>query len=548
MSTSLNLTRGAKIAEGTHGCVYRTNNPNILCKTSKMDKNTGLPETFLREISAINMMDNEHIIKLYGVHWDQSEIHYYMPKYVSDLNTYIHKIHKTGKIQFAVIKKIMYQILCAYYHSSSLLISHRDIKPHNILIDDKDNIVLCDWGLSRFMGNDQQNFFTVPVQTLWYRAPELLLGQKKYDYQIDMWSIGAIFYELYKCEHAFAGDSEIGQLIEIFQLTGTPTCENWREIDKLDNYIARFPQFKTSLKKKLNNMDSTCYDLLSKMLHLDPSKRIDVVDALNHKFFDDVRLCKYIQPSIVTNLNKRITVTSQQNYLLFQPNIKQRHIEKLLGWLLDVCNDQVFSHETFFLACHYLSTYLIKSVAHEKNIQLIGICCLMLASKITEKYGLDTISCQSFCAGIYSLDQINDMERYIFEFICQYQLYHPTEYTYLSILSGHLNVSDNVYYKSLALLYISLFNSESKTYNSYNMAVTAINCYTSSSNVSVKTAGHFKQLLSMNFNNSLLELLNTLLYHNRPGAKKYISLSLSRVDKDIEMIKKNVLKKLNNQM
>lgn len=115
------------------------------------------------------------------------------------------------------IRHIMFQIVSAtlYLHSSKVL--HRDLKPQNILIDPSNCFVkLADFGLSRC--------YTVPIKpytkevlTLWYRAPELILGSDQYSTAIDIWSIGCIFAELFTKRPLFKGDSEIGQLYEIFK-------------------------------------------------------------------------------------------------------------------------------------------------------------------------------------------------------------------------------------------------------------------------------------------------------------------------------------------
>lgn len=92
---------------------------------------------------------------------------------------------------------------------------HRDIKPENILIDSKNTLKIADFGLSRNISFDNQ-VLTHPVVTLWYRAPELLLGQEKYTYSIDMWSIGCIFFELCTKKHLFPGRNEIEMIHLIF--------------------------------------------------------------------------------------------------------------------------------------------------------------------------------------------------------------------------------------------------------------------------------------------------------------------------------------------
>ena len=94
---------------------------------------------------------------------------------------------------------------------------HRDLKPQNLLIDSKGNIKLADFGLARAFGLPIKTY-THEVVTLWYRAPEILLGQRQYSTPVDIWSVGAIMAEMAQRRALFQGDSEIDQIFKIFQV------------------------------------------------------------------------------------------------------------------------------------------------------------------------------------------------------------------------------------------------------------------------------------------------------------------------------------------
>lgn len=94
---------------------------------------------------------------------------------------------------------------------------HRDLKPQNLLIDGDGNVKLADFGLARAFGLPVKTY-THEVVTLWYRAPEILLGAKEYSTPIDMWSIGCIFAEMSQRRALFIGDSEIDQIFKIFSV------------------------------------------------------------------------------------------------------------------------------------------------------------------------------------------------------------------------------------------------------------------------------------------------------------------------------------------
>lgn len=102
----------------------------------------------------------------------------------------------------------MYQILNGLDFCHSRRIIHRDLKPQNVLIDSHGNIKIGDFGLARAFGIPIKTL-THEVETLWYRAPEILLGQKQYSLGVDIWSLGCIFVEMVEKRPLFMGDSEI---------------------------------------------------------------------------------------------------------------------------------------------------------------------------------------------------------------------------------------------------------------------------------------------------------------------------------------------------
>lgn len=104
-------------------------------------------------------------------------------------------------------------------NSCQKIFPDRDLKPQNLLVDRKGHIKLADFGLARIF-NFPMRHYTHEVITLWYRAPEILLGTKMYATGIDMWSLGCIFAEMIMKRPLFPGDSEIDQLYRIFRLMG----------------------------------------------------------------------------------------------------------------------------------------------------------------------------------------------------------------------------------------------------------------------------------------------------------------------------------------
>lgn len=112
---------------------------------------------------------------------------------------------------------------------------HRDLKPQNLLINREDTLKLADFGLARAFGIPVKNF-THEVVTLWYRAPDVLMGSKNYSTSVDIWSVGCIFAEIVTRKPLFAGNNEEEQLQKIFSIRGTPTEEDWPGFRELPLY------------------------------------------------------------------------------------------------------------------------------------------------------------------------------------------------------------------------------------------------------------------------------------------------------------------------
>lgn len=158
----------------------------------------------------------------------------------------------------------MHQLLqgISVCHSRRLL--HRDLKPQNLLLDQKGTLKIADFGLARAYAVPIRPY-THEVVTLWYRAPEILLGAIEYSTPIDIWSIGCIFVELASKNPLFTGDSEIDQLYRIFRVLGTPNETIWPGVTSLKDYKSTFPNWGAqSLDKVVNglNLDPAGMDLL----------------------------------------------------------------------------------------------------------------------------------------------------------------------------------------------------------------------------------------------------------------------------------------------
>eukprot|EP01155_Anaeramoeba_flamelloides_P049347 Anaeramoba_flamelloidesc41513_g1_i1.p1 GENE.c41513_g1_i1~~c41513_g1_i1.p1 ORF type:complete len:186 (-),score=33.52 c41513_g1_i1:395-952(-) len=134
--------------------------------------------------------------------------------------------NKTKNWLESEVKCLMLQLLRGIKYLHDNWIVHRDIKTSNLLLNNKGILKLADFGMAREYG-DPIKQYTPLVVTLWYRAPELLLGAKTYGPEIDMWSVGCVFAELLNKEPLFPGNGELDQLDKIFRLLGTANEKIW---------------------------------------------------------------------------------------------------------------------------------------------------------------------------------------------------------------------------------------------------------------------------------------------------------------------------------
>lgn len=102
------------------------------------------------------------------------------------------------------------------------------------------------------------------VVTLWYRAPEVLLGAQRYSCPVDIWSVGCIFAEIASKKPLFHGDSEIDQLFRIFRILTTPSNQTWPGVEQLPDFKRHFPVWKENMLAKVmsDKLDSPGIELL----------------------------------------------------------------------------------------------------------------------------------------------------------------------------------------------------------------------------------------------------------------------------------------------
>ena len=279
-----------KIGSGTYGVVFKGYKKNsngtkeiVAIKKMKIDlENEGIPSTALREITILRELNHPNIVRLLDVVLNNSKLYLLFEFIECDLRKFLINL-KEKSLDENLIKNFLYKILDAVAYCHSKKIIHRDLKPQNILTAKNGEIVkVADFGLARAFSIPIRPY-TKEVLTLWYRAPELLLGINEYSTPVDIWSIGCIFAELILKQPLFKGEYEIEQIFKIFHVLGTPNKEVWPEVETLPNYSPKFPKFKPlKFEDYFIGLDKNGIDLLKQMLAYDPNQRITAKQALMH--------------------------------------------------------------------------------------------------------------------------------------------------------------------------------------------------------------------------------------------------------------------------
>nr|CAD7434195.1 unnamed protein product [Timema monikensis] len=280
---------------GTYGVVYKAKNKKtgqmVAMKKIRLEnEDEGVPSTAIREISLLKELRHPNVVSLEDVLMEEARLYLVFEFLSMDLKKYLDSLGPGKLLETNRLKSYLYQITRAILFCHQRRVLHRDLKPQNLLIDEKGVIKVADFGLGRAFGIPVR-VYTHEVVTLWYRAPEVLLGATRYSCPIDMWSIGCIFSEMATKKPLFQGDSEIDQLFRIFRVLRTPTEKIWPGVSHLPDYKATFPNWtQNNLCSHIKNIDKDGIDLLQKMLIYDPVKRISAKAALIHPYFEDLDL------------------------------------------------------------------------------------------------------------------------------------------------------------------------------------------------------------------------------------------------------------------
>ncbi|XP_022772372.1 probable serine/threonine-protein kinase At1g54610 [Durio zibethinus] len=278
-----------KIGQGTYSNVYKARDRETgkIVALKKVRFDTSEPESvkfMAREIMILQKLDHPNIVKLEGLATSRMQYSLYLvfDFMHSDLARIITR--PEGRLTEPQIKYYMHQLLSGLQHCHERGILHRDIKGSNLLIDKNGILKIADFGLANFFSPNRKYPLTNRVVTLWYRAPELLLGSTDYGVGIDLWSAGCLLAEMFAGGPIMPGRTEVEQLHKIFKLCGTPSEGYWKKL-RLSTAFRPPQSDKPSLIDAFRNFPKSSLGLLSTLLALDPAYRGTASSALKNEFF-----------------------------------------------------------------------------------------------------------------------------------------------------------------------------------------------------------------------------------------------------------------------
>jgi len=280
------------VGSGTYGKVFKaihvyTKNMVALKKIRMEGEKDGFPVTAVREIKLLQSLKHENVVSLQEVMVEANDCFMVFEYLSHDLTGLLN--HPTFKLEHAHKKHLAKQLFDGlnYLHKRGVL--HRDIKAANILVSNTGQLKLADFGLARFFSKRGKPDYTNRVITIWYRSPELLLGETQYGPAVDIWSAACVMVEIFTRHAIFPGDGgEINQLEKIYNVLGTPTRSEWPQlVDMAWFELLRPTERKTNTfaEKYQERLTPAAFDLLQSMFLYDPARRPNASDVLEHPYF-----------------------------------------------------------------------------------------------------------------------------------------------------------------------------------------------------------------------------------------------------------------------
>lgn len=409
----------------------------------------------LREIAVLRKIKHKNIIKLIDIIPDNN------PKLVMEcgdrtLDQYIDLRKMTNETNKSYIKQLLKGLKCLHDNN----IWHRDIKPKNIICFANGRVCLADFGLAKSFSS-KGRVFTQEVQSLYWRAPEILLGCDTYGPEIDIFSLGIIFAELYICKNVFLADSEFDMLYKEVMLLSNFSQEKWPDITEYPDYnpaIEKWSKtYKTDSWEDKFKLVSIVYpernviDLIKGMTFPNPECRMSISDALQLIAGKDLnKSIDHIEEPSCKKLNQ-----AQENIFHFE------NLGEIYDELFQFSYDG-YSLRTFIYMNCLFESYLSRHVFYPElikpsnfNLELLIKACFIIAAKFIDIHILDL---HMICKDKNTLQHLIFYENQVLRAL-NYDLIFPTPFTEIERLTENMINKWEIRQKSNILFIFYIFNS-----------------------------------------------------------------------------------------
>lgn len=390
-------TSEVKLGSGAYGSVYQAkDNPDQAVKIYVTSTDLELEYSVIREVSALTLLSgSDHVVKLYDVNiFDGQKI------LLERADNSLEHLIKSGQRQDETdVLDMIYQILVALVDLKNHNVAHRDLKPDNILYvrDDCTKYMLCDFGLAKHI---QHNCYLLPsltgtVQSLYYRAPEVMLNKGKYNLEkIDIWSLGLIVIELLAGFHIMTGKTEYEQLANLSKIFGTPNLKGTIYKGKILKYKRVDLQHFIS-----HSLSQNTVLLIEAMTNVDENQR-PLAEELLAKFFS-------FEPDILPVKDRDL------QYELNEVVLKDHHLrEATIGQIIDYFHKGHITRVTMFAAINYVDISICRAIICS-SAKLLAIACISLAMKT---YEIEFLSLETMANDLkLSYSAVAELEKRVFQ-------------------------------------------------------------------------------------------------------------------------------------
>jgi serine/threonine protein kinase len=419
------------VGEGTYGKVQIYPTERIAVKYSKSDTNNGIPDDIVKEIAIYRLLSEISCLpKLFGFDLDKGI------KISFDLgsSTLTPELIKSMTNEQKTI--VMFRLLKCMRSAASQGLIHADLKPINTIISANGNIQIIDWGLAEIDRTKCQKLLkTTQVQTLWWKAPEILLdkiaGRNKdtYSNKIDIFSLGLIFYEIL-IGRTLANERDNDS--QYNSLRGSLLGRDYSNPEpKVKDSVYHIVQ-RRLLTKDIFTTDDDKFmteeqaDLLSHMFEFNPVHRWDYDKLILHPVFQTIKRENIPKQPIFINNFLFGDISTIWN--IYDTTLKMR--KTVFDWLIEVCIELKLNVRTLCASWQIIDIYKsMKPETRKTKLQLLGSTAFLIASKTLDSNQVSISDLVYFSDKAFMYSKILDMEKEMF-MLMEGNILFPTVYDY----------------------------------------------------------------------------------------------------------------------